>query len=150
MVAILERDRSIIFLDREGNEIRRVNLNISGEPNKGIEGITYSLKMKKFFVVNEKEPRALFLVDEVGNIVNEYDRNFAKDFSGIFDDETRENLWIISDENSEIFLCTVEGDLLKRYKFAIEQVEGVAIDNNDSLLYLVSDPLQKLYIFKLP
>jgi uncharacterized protein YjiK len=106
--------------------------------------------MNSFFIINEKKPRALYVVDKDGKIVNEFKLNFAKDFSGLSYEKRSDRVWIISDENSEVFLCNIQGEILRRYSINIEQIEGIAIDEENSLIYLVSDPLEKLYVFKLP
>lgn len=150
LVTILERDRTIIFLDREGNELSRFKLNLTGEPNKGIEGIAYSNNTDRLFIVNEKNPRLLLIVDKQGHIDSKFKLDFATDFSGLHYDEQNERLWIISDENSEIFSCSQDGKLIDRYKVNIEQIEGVTIDKENSLIYIISDPLEKLFVYTIP
>ena len=149
IAAILERDRKVLLLDKRGNEISSFTIDISGESNKGIEGITYSSKENIIYIINEKKPRVLIKADLSGKIIMKIPLDFAKDFSGLHYDENSGLLWIISDEDSAIFICTTEGVLIQKVRLNIEQIEGIALDNVNSLVYIVSDPLEKLYIFKL-
>ena len=146
LAVVLERDRSILVLDKNGNELKRINLNISGELNKGLEGITYDHKKDQFILVNEKKPKSLFKVDNSGKIIEEVKFSFAKDLSGIYYSNSTNIFWIISDEDKSVFKCSSNGDVISSYKVNIEQIEGIAIDEESSILYLVSDPLNKLYV----
>ena len=41
-------------------------------------------------------------------------------------------------------------NLIKKYNIVIEQIEGISINFEKSLLYIISDPLEKLYVFEIP
>lgn len=150
LATILERARTVVFLDTSGVESGRIELNLKGEPNKGLEGITYNPKNSHYYVLNEKKPRLLMEIDSDNNIIKKNKLEFASDFSGIYFDSRTETLWILSDESETIFKCDENGTLIKEYQINIEQAEGIAINYEDSLLYVISDPLEKLFIFKLP
>ena len=150
LVTVLERDRVILFFDRAGKELNRINVDIRGKPNKGLEGITYNSKNNTFYVVNEKKPGLLLEIDPSGKIISKKDLNFASDYSGLFYNKLDNTLWIISDEDKALFKCSIDGKVLQKYSINIEQIEGVAIDLKNSLLFIISDPLEQLFIFELP
>lgn len=149
LVVILERSRTVVILDTSGTELNRIELNLDGEPNKGIEGIAYNPNNSNLYILNEKKPRLLMKLDSDGT-VQKHSIDFALDLSGIFYEELTESLWILSDESEAIFKCNEKGSVITKYKIDIEQAEGIAINSMDSLLYVISDPLEKLFIYELP
>lgn len=150
LVTILERSRIVVFLDTSGVEHGRFELNLTGEPNKGLEGITYNPSNSHFYILNEKKPRLLLQIDSANNVIEKSKLDFASDFSGIYYEGLSKTIWILSDEAETIFKCDENGKVISEYKINIEQAEGIAINPEDSLLYVISDPLEKLFIFKLP
>lgn len=150
LVTILERDRTIVFLDLKGNEINRIKLDLKGEPNKGLEGISYNAKDNMLYVVNEKDPGLLLFIDSTGSLIKQKDLDYTSDLSGLEYVESTNNLWIISDEENAIMKCSEDGTLINKYKVDVEQIEGIAIDTKNKLLFIVSDPLEKMYTYRLP
>lgn len=150
LATVLERDRTIIFLDKKGNELNRINLEIRGELNKGLEGITYNSNENYFYVVNEKDPGLLFEIDMNGIIKSKNTLTFASDYSGLFYNKSDNSLWITSDEDQALFKCSLDGKVIQKYSIDIEQIEGVSIDTKNKLLYIISDPLEQLFIFEMP
>ncbi len=150
LVAILERSRTVVFISGDGDEIKRFNLNYRGEPNEGLEGIAFNSNDNEFFIMNEKNPGLLITTDTSGNILNETRLNLASDYSGLCFDKNKNELWIISDEAKSIFKCKPDGSLINHYKVNINQIEGISIDFENSKLYIISDPLETLFVFDLP
>jgi uncharacterized protein YjiK len=150
LVAVLERDRAILFLDKKGKELKRIKVDLRGKPNSGLEGIAFKPIKNSFFVVNEKKPGLLLEIDSVGKTISKNELNFASDYSGLFFNPSENILWITSDEDKAIFKCTASGKLIKKYNIEIEQIEGISINLEKSLLYIISDPLEKLFVFELP
>jgi uncharacterized protein YjiK len=150
LVVVLERDRTLVFLDKKGKEQNRIKVNIKGNLNRGLEGITYNPQNNSLFVVNEKKPGLLLEIDSKGKTINKNELKFASDYSGLFFNQIENTLWIISDEDKAIFKCTTKGKLIKKYNIGIKQIEGISMDLDNKLLYIVSDPLEKLFVFELP
>jgi len=148
IAVIAELKRRIIISDTLGNEISRVQLDLKGENNSGIEGITYDKNRDQFYVVNEKALTLLIKLDNEFNIINKRKLKIADDLSGLSYDESTDNLWIISDESKLIIICNTEGEVKKKFKINIPQIEGIAVDNKKGLIYIVSDYTETLYIFK--
>jgi uncharacterized protein YjiK len=150
LVTILERDRTLVYLNKSGKELKRKKIALNGNPNKGLEGISFNPSNSHFFILNEKEPGMLLEIDTLGKILEQKKLDYSSDYSGLFYVESKEELWIISDEGKSIFKCSQNGSLIEKYKVNIEQIEGIAIDSENSTLFVVSDPLEKLFIYSLP
>jgi uncharacterized protein YjiK len=149
LAVVLERSREVVILDTAGNELKRTKLDLKGDLNSGLEGITYSPADKKYFLLNEKKPILLITLDE--NLV-ELTRDtidFSKDVSGIFYDDTDSTLWILSDESKQIYKTDLSGDLIEEYIIKVAQPEGITINKARTKLYLVSDKTETLYVFNL-
>ncbi len=120
----------------------------SNEENNGIEGICYD-QSSKYYFLNEKNPGKLFILDDNFNIISSYSLNFANDYSGIFFDKSQNCLWICSDESQLIAKCNLKGEVIKKYNININKCEGICIDTNNKIVYLVSDSENTLYKYKL-
>ena len=81
IAVVLERSREVIILDTAGKEIKRASINLNGELNNGLEGISYDPKEKRFFVLNEKKPRLLITLDQNLVEMKRDTLNFSKDVS---------------------------------------------------------------------
>ena len=60
LAVVLERSREVVILDTSGKELKRTSLDLEGELNSGLEGITYDPKEKKFYLLNEKKPQITY------------------------------------------------------------------------------------------
>lgn len=147
---IEERLREIINVDLQGNVLKKKFLDIPAySSNNGLEGITVNTANGHIFCLNEKNPSLLIELDENQQIINEYNLNFANDYSGIFYDQYLDALWIISDESSSVTKCDLTGKVMETYHLSINQAEGIVVDSKNHKLYAVSDSAEKLYIFEL-
>jgi len=144
-----ERNRKIVKLDTKGNIIDGKSLEIqANDENKGIEGITINKKNGYTYCVNEGKPGLLIELDENQKKINEYELNFAEDYSGIFYDSEIDKVWIISDKSKTITKCDLKGNEIETYKLGIKKAEGVVVDSKNKLIYVVSDKKEKLYVFE--
>lgn len=148
LAVVLERERAILIIDTNGNELNRIEIIKEGDLNSGFEGITYNPGSNHFYILNEKDPGLLIELDGAYNIIKETQLKFAKDFSGINYDSEKNILWIISDESSLIAKCDLNGNLIEKTELKLHQIEGVAIDNKNKKLYIISDIKEELYVFK--
>lgn len=146
---VLERTREVVILDTSGLEIKRAKLDLEGELNNGLEGISYDPEEKKFFVLNEKKPRLLLTLDENLVEIKRDTLNFAKDVSGIYFDEIDNNLWILSDESQQIFKTDLSGNPIEEIKIKVTQPEGITLNKARTKMYIVSDKTENLYVFNL-
>jgi uncharacterized protein YjiK len=149
IAVVLERSREVVILDTSGIELKRVKINVEGELNSGLEGITYDSAKKLFYLLNEKKPKLLLTLDENLNELRRDTLNFSKDVSGIFFDDIKNNLWIVSDESQTIYKTDLLGKSFEELKIKIAQPEGISLNKNRTRLYIVSDNTNSLYLFNL-
>ena len=81
LAVVLERTNEVVILDTSGKEMKRMKIDLDGEFNSGLEGITYDRNEKKFYLLNEKQPRLLIALDENLVELSRDTLNFAKDVS---------------------------------------------------------------------
>ena len=145
---VLERTREVVLLDTSGNELARKKLNLEGEENSGLEGITYSPKTGHFYLLNEKKPSLLIELNGNLEMIKIDTLKFSKDVSGIYYDERNDILWMLSDENQLVIKTDLNGNLLEKFDITIVQPEGITLDSKGKKLYIVSDNKEKLYIYE--
>ena len=149
LAVVLERTREVVFIDTSGREIKRAELELEGELNWGLEGITYDSKEKKFYIVNEKNPRLLITLDKNLTVQRIDTISFSRDVSGIFYDDIDNTLWILSDESQRIFKTDLSGKPIEEFRIKIIQPEGITLNKTRTKLYIVSDRTENLYVFDL-
>lgn len=149
IAVVLERTREIVILDTSGTELKRIKLNLEGELNMGLEGITYDREGKRYYVLNEKKPRLLITLDENLEELSRDTLNFSKDLSGIHYDSVDNILWILSDESQSIYKTDLSGNMIEEFRIKITQPEGITLNKARTKLYVVSDKTESLYVFKL-
>jgi uncharacterized protein YjiK len=149
LAIVLERGREIVIFDTSGIESKRMNVDLTGELNNGLEGITYDPANKVFFVLNEKNPCLLLTFDKNLNELSRDTLSFIKDASGIHFDAKNKSLWILSDESQCVAKCDLNGNLLQKYYITVTQPEGLTLDAEVNKMYIVSDINNALYVFSL-
>ncbi len=149
LAVVLERSREVVIIDTSGKELFRRSLNIKGHDNSGLEGIAYDTVGKKFFILNEKNPCLLIILDKNLNLIKQDTLGFIKDASGIYFDAEEKELWILSDESKLVCKCDLSGKLLQEYRISVAQPEGIVLDKQNKNLFIVSDRNNALYVYKL-
>lgn len=147
LAVVLERSREVVLIDTSGLELKRMRLELDGNLNEGLEGIAYDSKGKRFYVLNEKNPRLLITLDVNLNELSKDTLNFSNDVSGIHYDVTDNTLWIVSDENRMIFNTDLSGNPIEEFKIKIAGAEGISFNKTRTKLYIVSDQTENLYVF---
>jgi uncharacterized protein YjiK len=144
-----ERLKMIVVYDMSGGPVKRYPISYdNNEDNSGIEGVAYNTHDGSIFILNEKNPGLLMRLRSDFTVLKAYDLGFASDYSGIFYDSGKNDLWIVSDQNKTINHCTISGGLIKSYSVNIDKVEGIVLTNNK--IYVVSDADAYMYIYKRP
>ncbi|KAA3611146.1 MAG: hypothetical protein D8M58_14320 [Calditrichaeota bacterium] len=138
----------MVQLDVIGNVLNYVNINDAGGEN-GLEGICLDPTNNHFYLLKEKSPGRLIELDENFDLLQFEQINFANDFSGISYDSKNQVLWILSDQNEEVYEYSLSGSVLNTYSISVNKAEGIAIDSENDLIYIVSDSAEKLYIFSI-
>ncbi|MCF8262744.1 MAG: SdiA-regulated domain-containing protein [Melioribacteraceae bacterium] len=146
---VYERLREIEIIDLRGGSLIRVKLEIEGELNNGLEGIAFDSLEKRYFVLNEKIPRMMIVLDDSLNEIRRTTIKFADDLSGIFCEPQNKELWIISDESQSITRCDYNLKILEKFQVDIPQIEGIAMDIKNGRLFLISDRTQFLYTYQI-
>ena len=149
LAIVLERTREVVILDTAGTEIKRVKINIEGELNSGLEGITYNESTKHFYIINEKDPPLIIELDGDLNEVRRDTIKFAADVSGIFYDENDNMLWILSDENQLVVKTDMELNIITKFKISVIQPEGITVNSKGDRMYIISDVEEKLSVYKI-
>ena len=149
LAIVLERTREVVILDTTGTEIKRVKINLGGELNLGLEGITYNENTKHFYIVSEKDPPLIIELDENLNEVRRDTIKFAADVSGIFYDENDNILWILSDEDQMVVKTDMELNIITKFNISILQPEGITINNKGDRMYIISDREERLSVYKI-
>lgn len=145
-----ERYRKIVKLDLQGNFVSEVSISVEiNNENSGLEGISFNSVNNCFYIINEVNPGLLIVTDENFNLLNKITLSFAIDYSGIYVDTKNQELWILSDVSATVNRCTLNGQLIEKFKIPVNNPEGIALDLDNHLLYIVSDQEGMLYKFKL-
>lgn len=146
-----ETSRQIFRLDTNGVELSRFPIDIYfEEENHGPEGISYNPVTNHLFVVIEKKPAKLLEINLSGEILNSYSLSFADDYSAVYYDVQDEKIWILSDESKTLSCCNLYGESLNTYSTNIAKGEGLVIDPENKMAYIVSDQESKMYVFSIP
>jgi uncharacterized protein YjiK len=148
---IEETSRQVFRLDTNGVEISRFPVDIYYEDDKhGPEGISLDLETKHLFVVIEKKPGKLVELNLNGEIINSYHLSFADDYSAIYFDSQENRLWVLSDESKTLTSCDLTGKALNTYNTGITKGEGLVVDTQNKMVYIVSDQENKMYVLSIP
>lgn len=144
-----ERTKEIVEYNLSTGKSIKHKINYeNNDSNGGIEGVAFNSIDNTIFILNEKKPSLLIRLRADFSIISKNELNFAGDYSGIFHEDSSNNLWIVSDQNKTLNRCTLTGELIKSYPINVTKAEGVVVTNNK--IYVVSDSDAKLYIYKKP
>lgn len=147
LAVVLERTREVVIIDHQGAELRRASLELAGSDNSGLEGLAYDRKHQKFYVLKEKTPGLLLVLDLNMKELSRHELTFATDFSSIDFDPVRKHLWVMSDESRSIHVLGLDLKPITSFAIDIQQAEGLAVDYEKRRLYVVSDRKEKLYVY---
>ncbi|MBX3009640.1 MAG: SdiA-regulated domain-containing protein [Melioribacteraceae bacterium] len=141
-----EKERTILHLNLNGEILKKKVINIFGLPNNGPEGICIDSN-NRIYLLNEKNPDAIYVLDKKLNLLEEKELKFAKDYTGI--DFVDGLFYIVSDESKTLtFFDPVKGPI-NSYNLPFTKFEGVAVHPDKSTFYLLNDSLATLYEYKL-
>lgn len=144
-----ESSKKIVVLDLVTGESSNHKIKYkNNDKNSGIEGVTFDKNSNTIFILNEKNPGKLIRLRNDFSVLAKYKLNFAADYSGIFYENSSNQLWVLSDQNKTVNKCTLSGELIESFKIKVSQPEGIAV--TDDHIYIVCDAKAKLYVFKKP
>ncbi len=144
-----ERLREIVLVDYElGNELSRYHIDVeNNNDNKGLEGLSYNLNNKAYYIVNEDLPGELIVWNPKYDIIEKSELNFAIDYSAIFVDHNNSLLWILSDESQTLYMCDYKANVLMEFLLPKTKYEGVIVNYDLMKAYFVNDGTAKLEVF---
>ena len=114
--------------------------------NSGIEAVEF-YKRNTVFVGSQKGAN-LWQYKLDGTLVSSISLSaFASEIAALHYDKEGDCLWVADSKLAKVFVCTVEGELLKTYDFPfIENAEALCLDRERKCLWIGSDEdATKLY-----
>lgn len=145
-----ERSRELVQLDTLGTEIERSLVNVENrEENSGLEGAAIDPQSGARFIANEKKPALIARLNSRNQIQESWDIHITEDCSGLAFEPSGEFIWFVSDESKKVVKLNRQGNRISTYKINVDKAEGIAVSTADSLIYIVSDSEQKLYLFRM-
>lgn len=146
-----ERKREVVFLSYEtSDELATHPINVEiGSDNAGLEGISFNPNSRVYYMVNENNPGQLILWNTQFGIIDKIDLNFAADYSAIYVDTENAWLWIVSDQSKKLYKTNFNAEVLIEYPLDQSKYEGITIDIENQLIYLVNDATAQLTIYKI-
>ena len=151
LILVEERQRQVVKYITSTNNKSYHNIEIEeNDTNSGLEGICYDSKDDKFYLLNEKNPGLLIVLDNQFRKIEEYKLSFATDYSGMCYDSKQDILWIVSDESKTLSKCDKKGIEIEQFRLNIDKAEGIALNLAESLFYMVSDSRNVLYEVEYP
>ena len=142
-----ENLREVVHLSRDGVELSRHSLGLTGEQNSGLEGICLD-NGGRVFVLNEKHPGLFIALDSGLAIASEDSLDFANDYSGMAYHPARSCFWIVSDQSERLFLWSTSQHVVAEYLLPFRKPEGIAFDPVADRVYVVSDATNVLYVYR--
>ncbi|WP_233246065.1 SdiA-regulated domain-containing protein [Coraliomargarita sinensis] len=141
-----ERARRIAIARKDGKIIREAAVPIPGSDNKGPEALSYDEDAAEFYIMQEKPGILIKLNSDLEEMARRQ-LKFAQDYSSISFDSKRKRLWVLSDKSKSIHVLDRDQNLIESFSVDVDQMEGIAVDHERQLIYLISDPRSELYIF---
>ena len=157
-VAITADGQTLYLLDESENEILiwrlddgkqdKIKLTEKSSKKSGPEGIDIDWSTDEIYVVNEKNPRTLHILELDGAQKKRQEITALSDMSAVCVNPENKELWILSDEDGLLIRANPDYSVVSSFSVPIEQPEGLAINFNKNRIYIVSDAEEMLYIFE--
>lgn len=145
-----ERSREIVHLDSTGKELGRYFIPVDQRSeNSGLEGIAVHPFNGRNYVLNEKDPAVFLKLTTGQSIAHSTTIDFVDDCSGLDFEPQGSFCWLVSDESKKVVKCDSSGLKIESFKISVDKAEGIAVSTADSIIYIVSDSEQKLYLFRM-
>jgi len=144
-----ESPRLISLFDVKTFEyVKSVYIPYGGGRNKGFESLTFDESKKVFYLITEKDPTWIMVLDEKLNVISQFSLHEKGDVSAAT--FYKGKLWLLNDERREILVMNVDNKQIdKRYQINVMNPEGIAF-LPDGQMIIVSDDRQLMYFFPNP
>lgn len=145
-----ERKQKLYTYDLLGNRIanQKVKHPKIYDPANGLEGVVWDSYTQQLLILHEKKSGQIIRYDRDLKYIGQTFLGSYSDYSAIA--TTKDHIWIISDEASGLAQYNRDMDLIKLYSIGIDSPEGITIDEENGLIYVVSDTTGELVVFRLP
>lgn len=141
-----EKSKEVVELNAIGEELNRFEVVYNNLYEKqGLEGITLNPVNDHLYIVSEKAPGFLFEFTRDGEEIRRFELTFAKDYSSVYYDQNLNKLWILSDNSATLTRCDLQGSPEESWNTGIVKGEGVVVDSQSRIAYIISDTDGKLY-----
>lgn len=137
----------LIEMDTTGTILDTIQIDLVTHGSGGLEGLTYNPDNHSFYLIKEKDPSVLIVLDSTFTTTLYKRVGFAADLSGLCYVPGRASLFAVSHEESMVYELDLEGNVLHEFGVKLPQVEGVAFDEGTSIFYLVDDSVNKLFSY---
>jgi len=141
---VKERKGQLVELTSKGELIKTYDV-IGDSGNSGLEGLTYDSKRDIFYMLKEKSPGELITYSLKNGVISKKKLAFALDYSGIFYNNATDNLWIVSQESHTLSKCTLSGSVIESYSLPNSSIEGIVVNDEETIAFIVSDHDNKLF-----
>lgn len=143
-----EYDRELVHLDTLGLELDSVQIPIDGNDNDGPEGAVFD-DGYNLMILKEKNIPTILELDTSFNLIRFKEITFSDDVSDITWNPKTKTFFIVSDQSRGVYEWTYDRGVISSNSLPSNKYEGIAIDPNSGLFYLVNNDLGTLDIFEL-
>lgn len=135
----------LMEVDTSGAVLDTIQIASVTEGSGGLEGIAYDPQTSSFYLLKEKDPSVLIVLDSTFERSLYQKIGFAGDYSGLCFVPGASMLLTVSHENAMVYEMDLTGNVLNEFGVDLPQVEGIAFDEATSIFYLVDDSTNKLF-----
>lgn len=136
-----------VFRMKDLVQSRSIDLPYGGGRNKAYEALTFNAATQQYYLLTEKEPTYINVLNDKFEHLNQVRFKAARDISAAT--WNMGYLWLLSDEDATIFKVDPDNfAVLQSWRIPVINPEGLAFMPDGSLV-ITSDDLEKLYTFKL-
>lgn len=143
-----EATKQISHLDLDGKLLHQMYLTYQTQlSNKGPEGITIG-ENNRLCIINERDPSIIVQLESDFTVRSVDTLSFAADYSDLWY-VSQDTFLIVSDESEAIFLWSRSRGVIRKYPLQNSKNEGIAYDQNNSLIYIVNDETATLSCYSI-
>jgi uncharacterized protein YjiK len=143
-----ETKYKITEVSLSGEKQSSKKIDFDGNGINGFEGVCID-NNSSAVIANEKDLSVILKLNFQYDVTSSYELDEVLDISGLCFDASSEEVWGVSDESKLLFCWNSIDGIIKKIDLPYEKMEGLAIDFDKKIVYMVNDRTQKLYIYKL-
>jgi uncharacterized protein YjiK len=145
LLVVDETLRKISLIDlKQEKPIKNITIPYNGARNKGYEAFGFNPDKKVYWLITEKQPCMLTILDQSFSKLNEIQFDWMSEVSSL--SYYKGNWFLLSEEERTVYKVSDEGLLLSTWKVNVHNPEGIAFSNAGECLIL-SDDMATIYFF---